>query len=158
MSIRDMINYWCDQKELFLLTPRLESDPVARVLFVSRDLYETIGGFGHQIDERMGRLRAHLEVFMGDNVVTVAMEPFRARDAYMTRLSPAHDEVWEIRDRTHQAFEYSVPLQSQIRSLRLHGNGAPSWARSKPARGVPMGGCWRNADGLVYGQSNAGPA
>jgi hypothetical protein len=100
MSIRDVINDWLDREELFLLAPRLETDSVERVLFVSKDLYRAIGGFGNEVDERMGRLRAHLEVFVGDNIVTVAMEPFRARDAYMARLSPARDEIWEIRDRS----------------------------------------------------------
>src|SRR5438067_10007944 len=100
MSIRDVINDWLDREELFVLTPVLESDPVARILFVSKEIYEAIGGFGDEVDERMGGLRAHLEVFVTAEIITVAMEPFRARDAYMARLHPFGDEVWEIRDRT----------------------------------------------------------
>lgn len=100
MSIRDVINDWCDRRELFLLTPLLDSDPIGRTLFVTRDIYEAITGLGEGVDERMGRLRAHLEVFVRGDVITVAMDPYRARNAYMARLQPRRDEVWEIRDRS----------------------------------------------------------
>jgi hypothetical protein len=55
MSIRGVISDWRDRGELILLTPLLESDPIGRVLFISRDIYEAVidlgevsvwGGFG----------------------------------------------------------------------------------------------------------------
>jgi hypothetical protein len=100
MSIRDIINDWCGQSELFLLTPVLDSDPIERVLFVSRDIYAAVTDLGDGVDERMGRLRAHLEVFVRGDVITIAMDPYRAGRAYMARLQPRRDEIWEIRDRS----------------------------------------------------------
>jgi len=100
MSIRGVIRNLVARDGLQLLTPALESDPIERHMFLSRDIYEAVTGLGAGVDERMGRLRAHLEVYICGGVVTVAMEPYRAKDAYMARLKPDRDEVWEIRDRS----------------------------------------------------------
>jgi hypothetical protein len=103
MSIRDVISDWRGRGELFLLTPLLDSDPIGRVLSVSRDIYEAVTNLGEGVDERMGRLRAHLEVFVRGDVITIAMDPYRARNAYMARLQPRRDEIWEIRDRSSRS-------------------------------------------------------
>jgi hypothetical protein len=111
MSIRDVINS-LDGERLFLLTPALDSDPTERFLFVSKDIHDALEGAGEGDNERMGRLREHLEVFVRGEIVTVAMEPFRAKDAYMARLHPPRGEVWEIRDRSG----YSAASSNRIPS------------------------------------------
>jgi hypothetical protein len=100
MSIHDVVRAQTDAHELFLLTPILDSDPLVRCLFVSRDIYEAVTDLGDGIDERMGRLRARLEVFIKGQVITVSIDPYRTRNAYMARLDPCQREVWEIRDRS----------------------------------------------------------
>jgi hypothetical protein len=148
MSIRDVINDWLHREELFILTPALESDPVNRVLFVSKEIHAAIDDFGEEIDERMGRLRAHLEAFVTAEMVTVAMEPFRAKDAYMARLHPAADEVWEIRDRFSPSIrifgcfaepDAFVALTWQWRSVlgTIEARAKRSKGRSRAKRGWP---------------------
>ena len=68
--MREVINDWRIRKELFFLTPMLESDPVRRVMLVSREIYEAVTDLGEGIDERMGRLREHLEVFVRGDIIT----------------------------------------------------------------------------------------
>jgi hypothetical protein len=125
MSIRDVINDWLDREEMFLLTPALESDPV---------------------DERMGRLRERLELFVRGDIITVAMDPFSGRTAYFARLWPGRDEVWEIRDRQSPSIRvfgsFSEPdtfvaLTWQWRSIlgfdvRPKHLRAPSTPKNKP--------------------------
>jgi hypothetical protein len=95
MSIRDVIRDWVGRGELFLLSPALDSDPFVRCLYLSRDIYNAITDLGEGVDERMGRLRARLEVFIKGEVVTVSIDPYRSRSAYMSRLDPHQREVWE---------------------------------------------------------------
>ena len=98
--MREVINDWRIRKELFFLTPMLESDPVRRVMLVSREIYEAVTDLGEGIDDRMGRLREHLEVFVRGDIITIAVNPYQAWNAYMGRLEPHGDEIWEIRDRS----------------------------------------------------------
>lgn len=137
MSIRDVINDWIRRGDLFLVEPALDSDPMSRTLFVSRDIYNAITDLGEGRNERMGRLRAQLEVFVRGELVTVAMEPFRARHAYMARLHPRRDEIWEIRDRftpsirvfgSFSEFDTFVALTWQWRWI-LGGIGSHFWPR-----------------------------
>jgi hypothetical protein len=93
MSIHDAIRDQTNAGELFLLTPILDSDPLVRCLFVSREIYEAVTDLGDGIDERMGRLRARLEVFIKGQVITVSIDPYRARNAYMAWLDPSQREV-----------------------------------------------------------------
>jgi hypothetical protein len=46
---------------------------------------------------RCGYLRADLESFVANDVITVCWDPFEARDAKMGRLDPITDEVWDLR-------------------------------------------------------------
>src|SRR5260370_28792640 len=48
---------------------------------------------------RAGRLRADLEEFTKGKHITVCLEPFAAKSAYMGRLAPVADGVWDIRSR-----------------------------------------------------------
>src|SRR5260370_41347186 len=76
------------------------------------------------------------------------MEPFRAKDAYMARLHPAADEVWEIRDRFSPSIrvfgcfaepDIFVALTWQWRSVlgAIEARAKRSKGRSRAKRGWP---------------------
>jgi hypothetical protein len=46
---------------------------------------------------RCGYLRADLESFVANDVMTVCWDPFKAKDAKMGRIDPIADEVWDLR-------------------------------------------------------------
>jgi hypothetical protein len=154
MSIRDVIRDWVGRGELFLLSPALDSDPFVRCLYLSRDIYNAITDLGEGVDERMGRLRARLEVFIKGEVVTVSIDPYRSRSAYMSRLDPHRREVWEVRDRSRPSLrvfrsfaekDTFVALTWQWRSIlgplaRLEPN---VWPRMWPIEARRCAAAWR---------------
>ncbi len=49
---------------------------------------------------RAGRLRADLEMFVEGRLISVAEDPYKKpKSAYMARIDPPEDEVWDIRSR-----------------------------------------------------------
>jgi hypothetical protein len=90
MSIRDEINARMaeDPPRLFRLERSLRSDPESRLMFLSAEVKELLGGpWEHQdLRYRAGRLRADLEEFIKGRDITVCLEPFVAKTAYMGRL------------------------------------------------------------------------
>jgi len=78
---------------------RLASDTPRRKLLLSPEIYELISGPYDNKDmaRRCARIAADLETFVKGNLVSICMEPFRAKTAYLAKLSDPDVDVWEIR-------------------------------------------------------------
>jgi hypothetical protein len=103
MSIRDEINYWIAQGELFQASPRLLGSPVSRVLLVNREVNQLLTGpWETQAEEvRAGRLWADFDRFIEGRPITVALNsPYsKPKTTFMARIDPPEDDVIEIRSR-----------------------------------------------------------
>jgi hypothetical protein len=103
MSIRDEINARLIEQppRLFPLERSLKSDPESRSMLISEELKSLLDGpWEHsELRYRAGRLRADLEEFIKGEEITVCLKPFAAKTAYMGRLAPVTDGLWDIRSR-----------------------------------------------------------
>jgi hypothetical protein len=103
MSIRDVINTLVGEvpPRLFPLERSLKSDPESRSMLLSEELMTLLDGpWEHpELRRRAGRLRADLEEFIKGETLTVCLTPFAAKAAYMGRLDPPEDGLWDIRSR-----------------------------------------------------------
>ncbi|MCY4151977.1 MAG: hypothetical protein OXE94_07050 [Aestuariivita sp.] len=99
MSVNESIRKACKQELLFLMTPTLLSDPMVRHLYVSKEVKEYICRQTKVEAVRRGKLRRDFDRFIIGKRLSVSMNEYHHKDAYMARLSPADDEVWEIRSR-----------------------------------------------------------
>lgn len=103
MSIRDEINGRVGEvpPRLYRLERSLKSDPESRSMFLSEELNTLLNGpWSHeQLRYRAGRLRADLEEFIKGAQIAVCMKPFAAKSAYMGRLAPVEDGIWDLRSR-----------------------------------------------------------
>jgi len=101
MSIHDEIRFRIGEGRLHQMMPTLESDPVVRKLFISNEIRDLIDGPWLDLawERRCGKLRENLEAFIRGDVISLCLEGFIARTAYMGRLDRPADEVWDIRSR-----------------------------------------------------------
>lgn len=101
MSIRDEIKARIHEHRLFPMQLVVPSDPVERTLLLSEEVNGLITGPWRQtgLRYRAGRLRADLEEFVKGERITACLEPFAAKAAYMGRLHPTADGIWDIRSR-----------------------------------------------------------
>lgn len=101
MSIRDQINFRCEEKRLFHLPHTLPGQPVERTMFVSQEVYDAAcGPWAPSEANRLGRLRADLDMFTEGKIISVAEDPYKKpKSTYMARVDPPRDEVWDIRSR-----------------------------------------------------------
>jgi len=94
------------------------------------------GPWTHQdLQYRAGRLRADLEEFIKGEEITLCFTPFAAKSAYMGRLCPVQDSVWDIRSRDPSpalrvvgmfaATDLFVALRWGPRSRRIRGTTKP---------------------------------
>jgi len=99
MSIRVEINNRIAERRLFRLRPHVRSDPNERTVLMSSEIHELVSGPWPDgpMGIRCGYLRADLESFVANDVMTVCWDPFKARDAKIGRLCPIADEVWDLR-------------------------------------------------------------
>lgn len=70
-------------------------------MFLSQELKDFLDGpWTHKGARlRAGRLRADLEAFIKGDELSLCFEPFVAKAAYMGRLEPIEDSIWDIRSR-----------------------------------------------------------
>jgi hypothetical protein len=103
MSIEDEIVDRVERKMLFPLIPKAAGATVRRAMFIEEALWTELNSAeGDPVwDERIGRLRADLEVFVTEEEIT---------PKYLFLLFPKTDRVWEIR---------SVQERPSIRVLGL---------------------------------------
>jgi len=118
-------------------------------MFLSTEIKDLIDGPWNSADlrYRAGRLRADLEDFIRGATITVCLEPFAAKTAYMGRLWPLEDSVWDIRSRDPSPAlrvvgffaetDTFVALRWAPRSRR------PKWT-SMPALGSKDSRAWRD--------------
>lgn len=99
MSIRVAISQHLE-KELFLLKPLVESDPVVRTLFVSRTIQAAAappwprGRNGI----RQAQMRAWLDRFTSGARVSVAENPRKKpRDTFLARVDPKSADIFDVR-------------------------------------------------------------
>lgn len=101
MSIRDAIRDQVADGKLVNLPPAVKGVPRTRALLVTEEIFKLVDSPSGSTDERMrfARLRADLDYFTAGGVITVCEEPYQAKSAYMARIDPVADEVWDIRSR-----------------------------------------------------------
>jgi hypothetical protein len=99
MSIRIEIKRRIAEGRLFRLRPHVGSDPNERIVLMSSEIHNLVSGPWPDgpMGVRCGYLRADLESFVANDVMTVSWSSFEARDAKMGRLHPLADEVWDLR-------------------------------------------------------------
>jgi len=90
MSIEDEILDRVRRGMLFPLVPKAAGAPVRRAMFVAERLWNMLNSpeGDAEWEERIGKLRADLEIFVTESSVT---------PRYLFLLYPASDGVWEIR-------------------------------------------------------------
>ncbi len=99
ISKNEPIRQACERELLFLMTPTLPSDSMVRHLYISKEVKEYICRPTKAEAVRRGKLREDFDRFITGKRLSVSMNEYNHKDAYMARLSPADDEVWEIRSR-----------------------------------------------------------
>lgn len=74
--------------------PSLQGLAELRVIYMTASVYDEVFGNADEAG-RMAQLHADLDRFIEGGRITVGSR--RAKHAFMKRLEPARDEVWEIR-------------------------------------------------------------
>lgn len=100
MSIRDEIQSRVAEGRMFHLPHSIPSVERKRTLFVSQEVSQVVMPPWETSVEglRFSLLRAHLDVFTGGGLISVASNPFtKPKATYMARIDPPEDEVWDIR-------------------------------------------------------------
>lgn len=128
MSIEDEILDRVRRKMIFPLTPRAAGATIRRALFVGEQLWNQLNSpeGDEEWEERIGRLRADLEVFVTEPKIT---------PRYLFLLYPAADAVWEIR---------SVQDKPSLRVLGLFP-GIDVFVLTNHARREDLGG-WQSRE------------
>lgn len=120
MSIHEMLRWKVNDGDLVSLIPRRPGAAPKRSMLLTQDLWELLNSpqGDDEIDDRMGALKADLEVFADG-------QPLHPK--YLFLLSPVRDAVWEIR---------SVRPKPSIRVLGLFAARdtfvATNWALRGP--------------------------
>jgi hypothetical protein len=99
--IRAFIRTAVEEDRLHLVLPQMAADPVRRTLLVSNEVNNFLRGpWDDDADERRaGRLQSNLEHFVAGGVVPVCLQPRQAKAAFMGRLDPLDNGIWDIRSR-----------------------------------------------------------
>lgn len=101
MSIRSEIFELGIRGRLRRLDPAVPGRPLMRTMLLSEDVVSLMFDADRRTDDpvRMASLRRDLDMFVEGSTITVATQPYKAGTAYLARLDPADDEIWEIRSR-----------------------------------------------------------
>jgi hypothetical protein len=101
MSIRDEINRHVANRALFHLLPLLEGSRVARTMFISAEVMEVADPFVFADDwdgRRLQMVRPMLDTFINGRLIGIATKPHnKDGSAFLARVDPVQDEVWDIR-------------------------------------------------------------
>lgn len=99
MSISDDLQRALDRGDLTPLPMFLDSDPVMRDLFLSKEVSSLVFGPyltpAHEV--RAGRLQANLESFVRGEEVSMGLTPHKHKFATFGRLAPVEDAVFDFR-------------------------------------------------------------
>jgi hypothetical protein len=142
MSIRDEINTRVGEvpPRLYRLERSLKSDPESRSMFVSEEIKTLLDGpwTNQDLRYRAGRLRGDLEDFIKGALIVACLEPFKAKAAYMGRLAPIEDSVWDIRSRDPSPALRVVGLFAETNTF-IALRWAPRSTRNKWTDKPPLG-------------------
>ena len=102
MAIRDQIRGCCagPAPKLLCLSPLVRSTPVIRTLFVSVEVNDVIHPpwAPNRNGYRQSQFRAFLDAFVAGDWISVAENPRKKpSNAFLARVEPAADEIWDIR-------------------------------------------------------------
>lgn len=97
MSIRDQIQMAVNEGWLVNAAPTLPSVPQSRVLFICRNLHDEIEANlnDRSVATRTAELLSTFDTYIGGRLITVGGR--NDKHAYMKRLEPDAEEIWEIR-------------------------------------------------------------
>jgi hypothetical protein len=83
------------------LPPLFASTEAVRIMIVATDLFSELQPSAWPYNEtgrRLGRLRADLDRFTANDRISIALFPQnKPKTAYMARIKPVSNEVWDIR-------------------------------------------------------------
>ncbi|MEX2451632.1 MAG: hypothetical protein WD407_12310, partial [Rhodospirillales bacterium] len=101
MSIQDSINDGVRKGRLCWLQPRVDGEEIKRHMLMGESVAPLILGpwEDQEWKNRCFRLRNDLEDFIHGNPITIARNPQKARNAFMSQLNPPADSAWDIRAR-----------------------------------------------------------
>ena len=101
MSIYTEIAHRVNEGRLFPVAPALPGATGVRQFYASIEIHRLIVGPWSERgwEARCGFLRADFDQFIEGRLITIATRPYKAKTAYMARLHPPREEVWEIRSR-----------------------------------------------------------
>lgn len=101
MSIKAAIKRHVRAGRLFPLDMNVESDPWARGIFFTGEVKALLDGpwTAPECGARVLQLQADLESFVRGQSIVMCPEPFEADDAFLGRLHPPAERVWDIRSR-----------------------------------------------------------
>lgn len=99
MSIETEIGFLLNGGQLRELTPAMPGNSFTRAMLLSAEIFDLVTTHTQNKDRarRCGQLRADFEAFALGNVINVCLTPFRAGTAYMGRLDPPADGIFDIR-------------------------------------------------------------
>jgi hypothetical protein len=102
MSIRAEINHRIAEGRLFHLPCLIRSAPTVRTMLVGEEVHAvTVPPWDNTAaGQRFARLRGDLDAFTEGRLISIAEDPYtKPKSAYMARIDPISDEVWDIRSR-----------------------------------------------------------
>ena len=87
-------------ERLFYLPPRYPGDPTIRTVFVSQEVKDAVVPPWPKNWEglRCSEFRGTLDAFTRGDTISVAERPYdKPSDAFLARVDPVGDEIWDIR-------------------------------------------------------------
>ena len=69
-------------------------------MFVTPEIFDNFPADIPDNRERFGRLRADFDTFITGGLITVSEDPLQAGSAFLARLDPIEDEIWDLRSRS----------------------------------------------------------
>lgn len=98
MSIADSLLKAVEVGDLAFL-PMEKSDPIDRVMLISREITELLNGANAAQKARAKRLLADLQSFVKGEVISICLRPYEHGEAYFGRLDPVGSSIWDVRSR-----------------------------------------------------------
>lgn len=138
MSIETEIGLLVNEGRLKLLQPALPGIAFSRCILLSDEIFKMVTTKTLDEDKaaRCKALRADLEVFAMGDFVTVCLTPYKARTAYMGRLDPTQNGVFDIRSRDPSPAIRVLggfPMKDTFVGLSWGPRSKPfAWSKKKP--------------------------
>ena len=134
MSIHDQIDVHIKVGALHRIDV-LQGDPVGRSMVISNEINNLLFGpwRSQTTKNRAARLLADLQYFVSGKQISICIEPYVHKDAFMGRLDMPRHEIWDIRSRDPKPgvrvfgrfadIDYFVGLTWRPRSVKWETKG-----------------------------------